>query len=401
VLRRQVGIESSRNIRTPPEPSVPTGVALRRRIVIVTSVVACTAAAILAVSLWLAPGQNSSAPASKSATVTVPSTSAPAVAPPKPVATEAPPAALGGADRSLQERLDRVTATYEQGNLTGALRLVDPVLATTDDDRVRRLARSIAQSAYRGMVSAENAAVGQKARELSSRSFAAANQLRTRADQAMARSDFVEAGTQALAATTGYEHAMVEARAAAVPTSRPSALEPVIPAAPSTVANNNPPVAPVPSVPATVPAVSPPTAPPTNNAAPVTAAVITPASAEDRERPGILQTLTRYQNAYRERSVKSLLAVYPSLPREARQGLERAFTRDCRDYDATFGNIQLALNKDDPTYATVTVRTTYTCQPKTAQPAQPQSVQELFVLRKLGDGWLIESAGTMDTTRRR
>jgi hypothetical protein len=129
--------------------------------------------------------------------------------------------------------------------------------------------------------------------------------------------------------------------------------------------------------------------------------VVTPVSAEDRERPGILQTLTKYQNAYRERSVKSLLAVYPSLPRESRQGLERAFTRDCRDYDATFGNMQLALNKDDPTYATVTVRTTYTCQPKTAQPAQPQSVQELFVLRKLGDGWLIESAGTMDTTPRR
>lgn len=92
--------------------------------------------------------------------------------------------------------------------------------------------------------------------------------------------------------------------------------------------------------------------------------------------------------------------MYPGLPRESRQALERAFNRDCRDYDVTFGNMQLALNAEDPTYATVTVRTVYTCQPKTAQAAQPQAVQELFVLRKLGEGWLIDSAGTMDAGRR-
>ena len=89
--------------------------------------------------------------------------------------------------------------------------------------------------------------------------------------------------------------------------------------------------------------------------------------------------------------MKSLVAVYPSLPRESRQALERAFGRDCRDYDVTFGNIELALSPEDPTYATVTVRSIYTCQPKTAQAAQPQVVQDFFVLRKLGDGWLIDS----------
>jgi hypothetical protein len=110
--------------------------------------------------------------------------------------------------------------------------------------------------------------------------------------------------------------------------------------------------------------------------------------------------LTRYQSAYRERSIQALVAIYPSIPRETRQRLERTFNRDCRDYDVTFGNMQPALN-DDPTYATVTVRTTYTCQPKGAQAAQQASVQELFVLRKLGDAWLIESAGTMDAPRPR
>jgi len=136
-------------------------------------------------------------------------------------------------------------------------------------------------------------------------------------------------------------------------------------------------------------------------AAPIAAApVATPPAPLERERPGILQALSRYQSAYRERNVKSLVAVYPGLPREARQALERAFGKDCRDYDVTFGNLQLALNEEDPTYATVTVRSVYTCQPKTAQAAQPQAVQDVFVLRKIGDGWLIDSVGTMQGGRR-
>lgn len=403
VLRRDVRVEPSRH--TPRVTSVreerPTGGYSRRRIVVAASIAAFIVLAVVATTFWLTRGQPSSEASRPLATGASSPAPAPVVVTPATVPAETAPTAISNADTLLQDRLNRITAAYEQGNLAGALRLVDPVLATTDDDRVRRLAQSIAQSAIRGMVSAENAAGGQRAQELSPRTFAAAHQLRTRAEQALSKSEFVEAGTQALAATMSYERAMSEARAAAVPASRPSSPEPAIAAAPPTVANNPPPVQTAPSIPAPIPAVAPPAAPPANNAAPVTAAVVTPVSAEDRERPGILQTLTRYQNAYRERSVKSLLAVYPSLPRESRQGLERAFTRDCRDYDATFGNMQLALNKDDPTYATVTVRTTYTCQPKTAQPAQPQSVQELFVLRKLGDGWLIESAGTMDTTPRR
>jgi hypothetical protein len=318
---------------------------------------------------------------------------------PETVPAETAPTVTSDADRLLQERLSRITAAYEQGNLAGALRLVDPVLATTDDDRVRRLARNIAQSAIRGMISAENAAVGQKAQELSSRSFAAANQLRTRAEQALSKNDFVEAGTQALAATMSYERAMGEARAASASSNRPSSPEPVNPPAPS-IASSEPTVRPAPNIPPTVPAVSPAAAPPVISAAPAAPVVTAPPSAEDREGPGILQALTRYQSAHHERSVKSLLDVYPSLPRERRQALERSFTRDCRDYDVALGNPQLAMNKNDPTFATVTARATYTCQPKTAQPAQSQSFQEVFMLRKLGDRWLIESSAT-DTTRPR
>jgi hypothetical protein len=121
----------------------------------------------------------------------------------------------------------------------------------------------------------------------------------------------------------------------------------------------------------------------------------------DTERAGIMRALNRYQDAYREMSVKALQAVYPSLPRETGQQLDRAFRRDCRSYDLTFGNMQVALAADDPTSATVNVRSTYTCQPKSAQAAQPQTVQDIFLLRKVGGEWLIDSAGTTDTNRRR
>jgi hypothetical protein len=130
--------------------------------------------------------------------------------------------------------------------------------------------------------------------------------------------------------------------------------------------------------------------------APVAAA---PPTALDTERSGIMRALTRYQDAYRERSVKLLRDVYPSLPRETGQRLDRSFN-DCRAFDVSFLNPQVALAPDDPTSATVNVRSTYTCQPKSRQPAQPASVQDVFLLRKLGDAWLIENAGVMDTGRR-
>ena len=112
-----------------------------------------------------------------------------------------------------------------------------------------------------------------------------------------------------------------------------------------------------------------------------------------------MRALTRYQDAYRERSVKLLRDIYPSLPRETGQKLERSFS-DCRAFEVTFLNPQVALAPDDPTSASINVRSTYTCQPRSRQPALPASVQEFFLLRKLGDAWLIENAGVMDTGRR-
>jgi hypothetical protein len=213
----------------------------------------------------------------------------------------------------------------------------------------------------------------------------------------MERDDFAEAGLQALRAAAGYKRAESEAVASAAAVQAPVRTASSQPVTPEPSPSNPSPLT-------TTTASSPPPSsvtPARNEAAPPPAPAPVPQpTLLERERPGILATLNRYQAAYRERSVKSLSTVYPSIPRETRQALDRAFTRDCRDYDVTFGNMQLALNADDPSYATVTVRSTYTCQPKGAQAAQPQSMQELFVLRKLGDGWLIDSLGVMDTNRR-
>lgn len=166
-------------------------------------------------------------------------------------------------------------------------------------------------------------------------------------------------------------------------------------AAPATsvVTPSEEPATPLPTTPAPTVSTLPPATPPAEPPPATTAATTPPAAvpnALDRERPGILQALGRYQDAYRQRSVKALSQIYPNMGREDRQRLEKNF-RNCRDYDVTFGNMVPALNTEDPTYATVTVRTTYTCQPRGGQEAQPQSVQDVFVLRKLGDAWLIDS----------
>ena len=216
-------------------------------------------------------------------------------------------------------------------------------------------------------------------------------------DPAPARTRAIESTPPIVPAPTRLERAPVE-RTPAAPLPPPAA-SPVLPAVAQPVPATPIAAAPPSAIEADAPRANANTTASATVAAPAAAAPVATPPLE-RERPGILQALTRYQSAYRERNVKSLVAVYPGLPREARQALERAFGKDCRDYDVTFGNLQLALNQEDPTYATVTVRSVYTCQPKTAQAAQPQAVQDVFVLRKLGDGWLIDSIGTMDAGRR-
>ena len=98
-------------------------------------------------------------------------------------------------------------------------------------------------------------------------------------------------------------------------------------------------------------------------------------------------------------SVKALEAVYPSLPRETKQALDKAFKRDCKGFDVTFLNMQISPVLGDPNQANVTVRTIYTCQPKTGQTPPSEPVSDFFQLRKVGDEWSIDNRGMMDSKR--
>jgi hypothetical protein len=245
-------------------------------------------------------------------------------------------------------------------------------IGSTSDPRVSSLARSVGQTALRTMEAALAGAVGQRASTLAAGSYNAAEQTRGLADAAWSRGDFVDAGTRALSAAELYRKAENDARSAA---------------AAAAAAARSPEPGPSPRADAS--------APPANAAA----TTAPRPSALDTERPGIMRALNRYLDAYREMSVDALKKVYPSLPRETEQALARGF-RDCRSYDATFLSTDVALG-DQATSATVTARTSYTCQPKTRQQPQPQTIQEIFRLNKFGGDWLIDSTGTMDTNRRR
>jgi len=316
-----------------------------------------------------------------------PVTPAPAATPtPTPARPETTPPAAAD---SLGPALARIAQLNQSGDVAGALSELTRVGAT-NDNRVPTLARTVAQSAFRSMDAALAAAVGQKASDLASTSFTAAEAERRVADAASSRGDFVSAGTQALKAAAAYRKAESDARAAAALAAKTPAPTPINPT----------PTAPPPSPRAEAPAASPnPTASP-NPAAPTPAPTTAPrVSVLDTERPLIMRALNRYLDAYRERDVEALKKVYPSLPRETGQAIGRQF-RDCQSYDATFLSTEVLMG-EDPNSATVNARTTYTCQPKTRQPPQPQTIQESFRLRKFAGDWLIDGTSTADSNRRR
>jgi eukaryotic-like serine/threonine-protein kinase len=408
-----------RDETTPPR-SVTSGEATqqqtRRWVVFAAACVALAAASVGSVAWFSRSPDSTSSPSPvrvPEAVVTTADPSPPAAPTPLPapiVDTLAEPAKTGSSttsgatpkiDDSLRVSLDRITAAYRQGDLRNALVQIDRV-TPSDDRRVGMLAQTVAQAAYRSMDAALAAATSAKAADLAPAPFAAAENARRLADQALRRNDHVHAGTQALVAADEYRRAEADARRAASTPSVVTAPPASVPS--STVAVAPQPVTGLPPSESLPPPVAAPAVARTTAAAPPPAPEPAPAivrpPAVDVERAGMLRALNRYQAAYRERSVKALQAVYPSLDRDVRQALDKQF-KACRDFDVTFGNMQLALSSDDPSSATVTVRTVYTCQPDTKQAAQPQAVQDVFVLRKVGDEWLIDSMGLMGTPKRR
>jgi hypothetical protein len=315
------------------------------------------------------PSPTPAAPVTTPPTTVAPTPAPPSMPAPAPGPSPTTPPAAGD---TLGPALARITQLQQSGNVEGALAEFARI-GSTNDPRVSSVARSVGQAALRTMEAALAGAVGQRASTLAAGSYNAAEQTRGLADAAWSRGDFVDAGTRALSAADLYRKAENDARTAAAAAAAAAARAPEPTPSPRAEAS----------------------APPPNPAA----TTAPRASALDTERPGIMRALNRYLDAYREMSVDALKKVYPSLPRETEQALSRGF-RDCRSYDATFLSTDVALG-DQATSATVTARTSYTCQPKTRQQPQPQTIQEIFRLNKFGGDWLIDSTGTMDTNRRR
>jgi serine/threonine-protein kinase len=327
---------------------------------------------------------------------------APAGGSPEPAPAEAPRAAPTDVDAALARRIVDVTSTYRRGDLAAALNGIEPLLDTSDDRRVRDLAATLAQAAARSMSAAAAAADVLRASDRAPETYAAASRARTRAEQALEQDRYVEAGRVALAAAAGYRAAEREAAAAAAP---PVTVPPRAETAATAAASTPPPgnaVTSAPSAPAVTPsavpgasATGPVTAP---NAAPPAAAP-SPAVIVPRDDAGIFALMGKYQDGYRELSVDKLLEVYPRMPRERQQQLRKDFSQ-YRGCEVQFLSRTVSYADNDPNRATVTARSSYSCQPRTRQPLLTYSMDEIFQVEKFGNGWLIQTTGSLDAGRR-
>jgi hypothetical protein len=284
----------------------------------------------------------------------------PAVTPPVSLAANSTaPGAIAspGPSAELQDLLARVRTMYNSGDLAGALDMLAQHPDAASESAVQDVSARIANAAFDAMRSAERDAQARNASELAGEALRVAADARGRAEGARQRSAMVDAGVQALLARDAYQQAAAQAIAK----------------------RNQPPAA----APAAVAPVSTATA------------VVSPQDALERERGGIVAALGRFQAAYRDRDINELLQVFPSLQREARQSLERAF-RECRAYDVGFGEMEVLVNPADATAAQVTVQSTYSCTVRTGQRPQVAAQRDVFVLRKRAGTWIIERTGSVN-----
>jgi predicted Ser/Thr protein kinase len=117
-----------------------------------------------------------------------------------------------------------------------------------------------------------------------------------------------------------------------------------------------------------------------------------PAQAPVDVRPSVLALLRFYADAYRSFDLRSLRAVYPSLPDYRERGLEEN-RRACASLEVTFGDLEWV--RVEPTRVEVRTSTTYDCRTRTGQRV-PQTVREAFIVSLRGDRWQIDSMGTFE-----
>ncbi len=117
----------------------------------------------------------------------------------------------------------------------------------------------------------------------------------------------------------------------------------------------------------------------------------TPPNVMEQERPGIEAVMERFRTAYRNRNLEGVAEVFPTLPRETRQTMQRSFS-NCLVYEVTFADMQVEINPADATLAQVDVRSTHTCTPNSGGRQTTTAQRDVYTLRKSGATWLIDSA---------
>ena len=117
----------------------------------------------------------------------------------------------------------------------------------------------------------------------------------------------------------------------------------------------------------------------------------------EQERPGIEAAMGRFRTAYRNRNMEGVTEVFPTLPSETGQAMQRAFD-DCLVYEVTFADMQVDMNPTDAALAQVDVSSTHVCTPNSGGRQTTTTQHDLFMLRKNGDGWRIESVALAPDT---
>ena len=115
-----------------------------------------------------------------------------------------------------------------------------------------------------------------------------------------------------------------------------------------------------------------------------------PPNVLEQERPGIEAAMERFRSAYRNRNLQGVTEVFPTLPRQTRQTMQRAFS-NCLVYEVTFADMRVEMNPTDATLAQVDVRSTHTCTPNSGRQTTTDQ-RDVFTLRKNDDTWSIDGA---------
>jgi len=109
----------------------------------------------------------------------------------------------------------------------------------------------------------------------------------------------------------------------------------------------------------------------------------------ERERPAIGLALEQFRAAYRNRDMEAMMVVFPSIPRQTEQAMQRTFDT-CLVYEVKYDGVRVRIDPNDDTRATADIRSSHTCTPKSGGRETTTDKHDVLSLRKVGDAWLVD-----------